>query len=138
MPVIYFIKVADNLAKLKSICETVHRHFLLKQPILITAPNEEAAQFIDQLLWKMPEESFIPHTLCNASNEDLVVVTTSQANLNKAIAVFNLCPQASPLAGQVDIIYELYDATHPAKEDLSKQRQSAYASQGFPIKADIR
>lgn len=127
-PRVIFIPVKDNSSKLNAICQTVQNHFDRKNAVLITVPNNEAAEYVDQLLWRMPEESFLPHQIAVNATKELIAITTIGANINGARILFNLCPQAIPFFQEFEAIYELDDATHPNKAMLSQQRKAFYAA----------
>lgn len=134
---IYFVKVADNKAKLNCICNTVQGQFDKGNRVLITVPNNEAAQYIDVLLWRQPEESFLPHTIASGQTREAVVITTDPKNHNKADVLLNLCAGCSPIAGEFASIYELHDESAPGKAELSQQRAAAYQSQGYAVHLPI-
>lgn len=128
---IIFIKVADNQSKLQKITDKVQKHFDLGHHILISVPNDDVALYVDQLLWKMPIDSFIPHKIINSQSNERIGISTIQENLNKAKVLINLCPQAFENYNQFEVVYELFDETHPSKTELSIQRQSAYPYSRF-------
>ena len=130
-PEIIFIEVRDNTSKLNKICATVQHHFTCKERILIAVPSPEAAQYIDQLLWRLPEESFLPHVVAQKPCKDMIVITTAAVNINGAHILFNLRSEPMILASGYDKIYELLDYTHAEKENLSRQRLAIYQAQGF-------
>src|ERR1700733_12508764 len=113
MPSVQFLHVADNTIKTSSISSVVGNHFLQKQPILIIVPNADAASYVDQLLWRLPEDSFVPHQIASEPISENVVITTEHRNLNGAKFLFNLCSTIIPIFSQFELIYELLDQTHP-------------------------
>lgn len=97
----------------------------------------EAAQYIDALLWRLPEESFIPHVIANTSTLEWIAITTQeQHNINQASRLLNLCPAASALYQQVEEIYDLFDESHPQKIELSQQRLRFYQAKGLIVKTE--
>lgn len=130
-PSIYFLEVADNAAKLQCICNTTLELFYKNKKILIAVATNEAAIYIDQLLWKQPEESFLPHVVSKSAVNDRVVITTAQANLNQAEVLINLCSDTPSNFKAYQTIYELMDLTHPEKKALSEKRLAAYKAAGF-------
>lgn len=120
------IPVKDNGSKIQAIVQAVQNQLDQGNRVLILVPNQEAAAFIDQLLWKVPEESFSPHQIVTTSTSELVAITTVQANLNNAQTLINLNPQISPISSQFSSIIDLLDQTHPTKHQLSLERQAAY------------
>lgn len=130
---IIFLKVSTNGEKLAAICSIVHHHFEQNHLQLITVPSEEAARYIDVLLWRHPEDSFIPHCISNVPSKAPIVITTTQSNLNKAQVLLNLCPTTSQLIREFPFVYELYDETHPTKSEMSQQRYAHYQSMGMNL-----
>lgn len=126
--IVHFLDVETISAKLNSICKITQKHFSRKESILIAAPSQEAALYIDQLLWKQPEESFIPHIVVNIPTKELVAITVTDLNVNRARILINLRPDVPPRLDEYAIIYDLLDRTHPSKEALSRNRQSTYQS----------
>jgi DNA polymerase IIIc chi subunit len=132
---VIFLQVRENLIKLQRIVEISRAHFQKKEPILIFVEDEKAAQFVDELLWKMPETSFLPHIISEASTTEWVVITKGKKNLNQAKIAFNLCPQPLLIEGPFKTIYQFEDLTSSAKKNLSALRFEAYKQAGLLIEA---
>lgn len=132
-PNIIFIPVFSNQQKLGSICHYIQHHFEVGDNVLVVAPNEQATRYIDELLWKFSPESFLPHIASNAPSSEKVVITSVAQNLNQALVLINLCAEVSPIAEHFNVVYELYDQTHPEKLAQSQRRQQIYTSKQFTI-----
>lgn len=130
---VQFLKVIDTTSKLQRITQTIQKHFEQNACILITVPTTEAAYYIDQLLWKMPADSFLPHAIVEGPSTERIAISTDMANANHATVLFNLCPTEYPHPKEFHTLYELYDQTHPSKEELSRQRHSVYQQQGLEV-----
>lgn len=130
-PNVIFLSITTNQQKIASICQHVQKHFDRSEPILILAPSEQAVQYLDDMLWKFPEDSFLPHEASQASSKEKIVITTVHQNLNQSKILMNLCPEPCPIAEQFETIYELYDQTHSDKVEQSKRRHEAYVQKGF-------
>lgn len=129
---ICFMKVSDNASKLQRLSSIIHQHSK-NDKILIAVPSNEAALYIDQLLWKLPEESFLPHAVVNFPTKERIAITTSPSNINQAAILINLMPNLHPNPGPVSLIYELLDSTSKEKEAVSLQKKAAYATAGHHI-----
>lgn len=134
--VIYFWIVRDVQKKLATVCHLAKRHFARKERVLITTPSAKAAQFVDDLLWKNPPDSFLPHAISQEPLQAAVVITYPQeggqvVNLNEATIIINLCPDISPLGASVSCVHELHDQTDPEKQLLSDKRFADYEAAGF-------
>ena len=129
-----FYRVKDNTAKLHLICSKAQEAFLHEKRLLIVVPTFEAAQYIDALLWRYPEEGFIPHSISDTLTSDWIAITTQQnQNVNETTLLFNLCSSISPLYQNLEQIFELFDDTHPQKAELSRQRMQLYQTNGLLV-----
>lgn len=128
---IIFLVVSSNSQKVGCICQHIQLHFNQGQSVLIVAPSVQAVEYLDDLLWKNPPDSFLPHLVSQDPIQEKVVITSLHENLNQASVLMNLCPQISPIAHQFDIVYELYDETQPEKLEQSKHRQKLYVEMGY-------
>jgi len=110
-----------------TICAKTADLFLSGKSVLIAVPSPDAAAYIDQLLWRQPEDSFIPHVVASKPcSEKVVIAVNPTQNLNQAQVLWNLLPGVSPLAQHMDLVFDLFDETDPAKAALSQQRQQGY------------
>ncbi|HSX10255.1 MAG TPA: DNA polymerase III subunit chi [Chlamydiales bacterium] len=134
---VVFFQVRDNASKLKRIAEVAHTHFERKEPLLILVDDDRSAQFVDELLWKMPETSFLPHVATDDTTTDWVAIAKAKKNVNSAHIAFNLCPTPLLIEGPFRIIYEFEDLTTPNKKNLSSLRFDAYKSSGYLIEARL-
>ena len=132
---VIFFQVNDNSSKLKRIIEMAHFHFEKKEPFLIMVEDEKSQNFVDELLWKKPSTSFLPHLASDIQTTELVAITKVKNNVNSARAAFNLCPTSLLIEGPFRIIYEFEDLSAPSKKNLSSQRYDAYKQAGFFIEA---
>ena len=132
---IVFFQVKDAAAKLQRIAETAQFHFDRKEPFLILAEDARSQQFVDELLWKLPSTSFLPHAASDDPTKDLIAISKSKKNVNGSQAAFNLCPTPLLIEGPFRIIYEFEDLTSPSKKNLSSLRFDAYKQAGFLIEA---
>ncbi|MBA3721758.1 MAG: DNA polymerase III subunit chi [Parachlamydiaceae bacterium] len=134
LPKVIFTHVKDNQTKIGHICQTVYEAINKKKRILILVQNEEAAKYIDSLLWRFPEESFLPHSYANKpTKENIVVTTINSQNLNQAAILLNLSPSTTPIFNHFEEIHELYDETSPPKVENSKLKIKSYQSLALNI-----
>lgn len=130
-PKIHFYPVKDNGNKIKTIFSLVHEVFSKRKKVLIYVPNQESAQFIDSLLWKYQDDSFIPHAILQSHSDEWVGITQQQINYNKASLLFNLSPSICPLFNQFTEVYELFDMTSSEKREQSQKKLKEYQNLGI-------
>lgn len=132
---VVFFQVKESSGKLKRIVETAQFHFEKKEPILILVEDARSQEFVDELLWKIPETSFLPHLASDLSSSEAIHISKAKQNLNQAKIAFNLCPTPLLIEGPFRIIYEFEDLTSPSKKNFSSIRFDAYKQAGFLIEA---
>ncbi|KKL09215.1 hypothetical protein LCGC14_2568050, partial [marine sediment metagenome] len=111
-------------------------HFERKEHLLIQVQDDTALKFVDELLWKTPKESFLPHSISDDYTSDYIVITKSKNNLNKAKYLFNLSPDLIDFNPIYKIIYDFDDYTSPKKQEKSKKRFEVYRQAGLKIESN--
>jgi DNA polymerase-3 subunit chi len=121
--VVFFI-VKDVNAKLRKIATVAQEYLEKKEPLLILVPDKAALEFVDELLWKLPEEGFLPHPT------KLLQIDTEA---RETTALFNLKATAYLDKPYAHTIFEFEDYTSTEKLQLSKQRYAAYRDAHYAI-----
>lgn len=132
---VIFYQVRDTASKLRVIYETAQSHFDKKDPFLLVVEDEKAQEFVNELLWKTPNTSFLPHTAADSESTDFIVITKTKNNVNGARVAFNLCSTPLLIDTPFRIIYEFEDLTNPNKNNLSSLRFNAYKSALYMIES---
>lgn len=127
---ILFFKVATNTEKLQKIVDISQSHYENKIPLTILVPNENVLEYIDELLWKVPATSFLPH----GDEGQTISIKAFSKELPLQKHIFNLCPfEIIPTSFKK--IYELEDTTSSAKQALFQKKIKSYQEQKFPIES---
>ena len=116
------------------IVETARIHFGKNEPFLFFVEDEKALNFVDELLWKLPETSFLPHVASEEPTQERIAITKTKSNVNNALYAFNLCPTPLLIHG-FKIIYDFEDLTAPNKKSLSSLRFNAYKQAKMPLES---
>ncbi|MBX9745035.1 MAG: DNA polymerase III subunit chi [Chlamydiales bacterium] len=132
---VVFFQVRENRTKLQRIAEMAGTHFEKRDPFLIFVEDQKAQIFVDELLWKLPETSFLPHLATDDGTKELLVITKSKININQAKIAFNLCSTPLLIQGPFRIIYDFEDLSSPTKKELSSLRFNAYKQAHYLIEA---
>ena len=119
---VVFFSVRNGPAKLAKIAETAQSHFEKGEPFLIFVEDDPSLRYVDELLWKFPATSFLPHSIHEEPATARIAITKVKKNLNGAKAVFNLCPTPLLLDDSIRLIYEFEDLTTPSKQTFSTLR----------------
>jgi DNA polymerase-3 subunit chi len=132
---VIFFQVKDNLSKLKKISEISNLHFERREHFLILVDDTKALQFVDELLWKLPDSSFLPHIATDEPTQEKIAIAKVKKNINNSRFVFNLCPTPLLIESPFKIIYEFEDLAAPNKKSLSAQKFDSYRKLGYLIEA---
>jgi DNA polymerase IIIc chi subunit len=128
-------QVRDPKTKLARLTEIASAHFEKKEHLLILVEDEKTENYVDELLWKSPETSFLPHQVSSQPTQELIVITREKKNLNQARYAFNLCSTPLLIEGPFRMIYDFEDLTTPNKSRLAALRFDAYKQARFLIEA---
>lgn len=123
---VVFFQIKDIKTKLIRLIQTALQHFEKKEKLLIQVSGDLALKFVDELLWRQPPESFLPHSISDEKCDDYIVITKSKENLNNAIYLFNLSQEIIDLDTSYKVIYDFDDFTTPKKQEKSKKRFEIY------------
>jgi DNA polymerase III subunit chi len=131
-PEIHFLTVTQPQTKLLKLCAVAQDHFDKKQPLAFVVADPETARFVDELLWRLPQDSFLPHTV-GSDRAAIITILTALPTDPPFPALFNLLPTPLDPKDLFHTIYEWDDQTSPAKQTLSKQRYQSYKEKGLTI-----
>lgn len=134
---VIFFQVKDAQTKIKVITEIARSHFDKKEHCIILVEDEKAQIFVEDLLWKIPDTSFLPHVSSDIPTPELLAITKTKNNVNQAKVAINLCSTPLILDTSFRIIYELEDLTNPNKNRLSSLRFDAYKAARFLIESRL-
>ena len=134
-PRVVFFQVSDASSKLNWVAQMAQFHFAKKERFLIIAEETKALTFTDELLWRHPPNSFLPHAIVDQPCVEWIALTKEKKNLNDARYAFNLCPTPLLIEGPFRIIYDFEDTSSPNKKLLSQIRFDAYKQARFLIES---
>ena len=134
-PRVVLFQIRENKDKLHRLLEQAKFHFERKEHLILLAEDEKAAQYVDELLWKFPPTSFLPHTLSEEATTDYIAISRTKKNLNQARYAFNLCPTPLLIEGPFKMIYDFEDLSSPSRQQFSALRFDAYKRAGYLIEA---
>lgn len=126
MTIVSFLTVKDNLSKISRVCGLVKHLFQQEKKTIVYVPSIEIAKYIDAMLWKHPENSFLPHKISNQACDETIIISTVDTPLKNVTSLINLSTGIHPHFQHFSTIYELYDTSHPTKEAQAKQRFEEY------------
>jgi len=129
-----FFQIKNNKSKLQKLVEIANFHFSKNENFLFITADESSVKFVDELLWKSPTTSFLPHFASSTCLDEKIVITSKRENLNNSKYIFNLCPNPLML-DNINIIYEFEDFTASGKLQLSRKKYELYKERKFFIES---
>ncbi|MBI5273917.1 MAG: DNA polymerase III subunit chi [Chlamydiales bacterium] len=126
---VFFHPIASNTQKVPLVCSIVKQHFFSHLHLDIITENKESLLFLDQLLWKSPTNSFIPH---GSLGEPycFIHLYDSLPTISDAKHVFNLTKTPLPLDSHYLTIHELDDVS---SKEYSNNKYHFYKANSFKI-----
>lgn len=131
---IVFFSVQDTQDKLAKLCAIAKGHFEKNDPLLVMTADEKARNFVDELMWRVPADSFLPHTASDMPCRDLIAITSSRQNTNQARTIFNLTPEPLFFEELGLTIYEFEEHISEQRRKSSEARYRAYRDRGYSIR----
>ncbi len=133
---IVFLAIQGTQDKLSKLCRLAERHFEKSEPLLFMTANETARDFVDELLWRIPPESFIPHIATDMPRQATIAITSSRQNITEARTLVNLCAEPLFLEGDNLTIYDFEELFSKPRKQASEARYRAYREKGFTIRME--
>jgi DNA polymerase-3 subunit chi len=119
---------------LRLVCELARKAHAAGLPTLILARDDAQAETLDDLLWDMGEDAYIPHQIAGLDEDEDeadVLIAGPAADVALRPLVINLRDAA--VAGTFDRVLEVVPADESARGPL-RERWKQYQSRGFELK----
>ncbi|URL57701.1 DNA polymerase III subunit chi [Luteibacter flocculans] len=114
------------------VCELAKRAVGAQQPTLILTRDFEQAEAIDERLWDLGEDVYVPHQLAGDEDDAIcaVLIVPPGVDTPDRPLVINLRDTCAP--GHFDRVLEVV-AADPAERDGSRVRWTQYKKLGFEV-----
>ncbi len=120
---------------LRLVCELVRKAYEADMPLLVLARDSAQAEELDDLLWDMGEDAYIPHQIAGRDEEDEIVpvlIVEPQTDMPMRPLVINL--RDAPVSGGFERVLEVVPADESARGPL-RERWKHYKARGFALKS---
>ncbi|MGY1408678.1 MULTISPECIES: DNA polymerase III subunit chi [unclassified Luteimonas] len=118
---------------LRLVCELVRKAYGADLWTLVLARDTAQAEALDDLLWDMGEDDYIPHQIAGRDDEDEVtpvLIADPQTDAPMRALVINL--RDAPVTGDFQRVLEVVPADESARGPL-RERWKHYKAQGFEL-----
>lgn len=134
VPKIFFTSLKTPAEKVRFLIKVVSDHYLKNHKMIIFTQDLKTAQFVDNLLWSEPKESFLPHFMSQSLIDEKIVITCEKSNLNEAKIALNLTGQPlNPIDLKLHTIFEIEDLSALEKAALFKKKLLVYQKSKLTI-----
>jgi DNA polymerase-3 subunit chi len=119
---------------LRLVCELAKKAVEAGLPTLVLARSAEQAEALDDLLWDMGDDVFIPHQIAGLEEDDEeaeVLIAPPEADVALRPLVINLRDAA--VDGAFDRVLEVVPADESARGPL-RERWKQYQARGLELK----
>lgn len=119
---------------LRLVCELARKACDAGLPTLVLARTREQAEALDDLLWDMGDEVFIPHQIAGAEDdEDEADVLIAPPEVDAALRPLVINLRDAAVEGAFDRVLEVVPADESARAPL-RERWKHYQARGFELK----
>ena len=126
-------QIGDDQA-LTFICERICEYFRKGKRILVVASDQQQAERLDELLWRLPTDAFVPHNLSSEGGHGSPVEISwpGQPLAGPRQVVINLSDHAPQAATRAQIIVDLVPL-EAAPRALARERFKQYRQFGLQL-----
>ena len=119
-------EIGDDKA-LAFMCQRVCEHFRNGQRVLVMANDQRQAEALDELLWRLPTDAFVPHNLSTegGSGSPVEISWHGQPSPGPRQVVINLSDEAPAAAARAQLVIDVVPQ-HESKRALARQRFKQY------------
>lgn len=119
---------------LRLVCELVRKAVDAGLPTLVLARSQAQAEALDDLLWDMGDEVYIPHQIAGAEeDEDEAEVLIAPPDVDAALRPLVINLRDAAVEGAFDRVLEVVPADESARGPL-RERWKQYQARGLELK----
>ena len=118
---------------LRLVCELAKKAFDANLWTLVLARDDEQAEALDEMLWDMGDDAYLPHQVAGDEEDDLtpILIATPAIDAPMRALVINLRDVA--VEGNFERVLEVVPADDSAREPL-RERWKQYKARGLELK----
>ena len=117
---------------LRLVCELVRKAWAANLWVLVLARDAEQAEQLDELLWDMGDDAYIPHQLAGDEEDDLTPVLIAAPEIDAPLRALVINLRDGAVTGPVERVLEVVPADE-AERTSSRGRWTQYKARGFDV-----
>lgn len=117
---------------LRLVCELAKKAYEAELWTLVLARDRAQAEELDDLLWDMGDDAYIPHQIAGEEEDELtpVIIASPEVDAPMRQLVINL--REAPVEGGFERVLEVVPADESARDPL-RERWKQYQAQGLEL-----
>jgi DNA polymerase III subunit chi len=119
---------------LNAAAKLVAKAYASGKRVRVVTPDEATTQSLDRLLWEVPSESFIPHTVFTATHAAVtpIIIDHSTTHEGAAEVLINLSLQSPTFFARFERLFELV-GKDDAQTAAGRERWAFYKARGYQM-----
>jgi DNA polymerase-3 subunit chi len=118
---------------LQLVCELVRKAFDANLWTLVLARDAEQAEALDEMLWDMGDDAYIPHQIAGDEEDELTPVLIATPEIDAAMRPLVINLRDGAVEGTFARVLEVVPADDSAREPL-RERWKQYKARGLELK----
>ena len=117
---------------LRLVCELARKAHDAGIATLILARDAEQAETLDDLLWDMGDDAYIPHQMAGDEEDELTPVLIAPPEIDAPMRALVINLRDGAVDGSFERVLEVVPAEDSAREPL-RERWKQYKARGFAV-----
>ena len=117
---------------LRLVCELAKKAYDANLWALVLARDVEQAEALDELLWDMGDDAYIPHQMAGDEEDELTPVLIAPPEIDAALRPLVINLRDGAVEGSFERVLEVVPADDSAREPL-RERWKQYKARGFQV-----
>jgi len=115
------------------VCELARKAYDANLWTLILARDAEQAETLDEMLWDMGDDAYIPHQIAGDEEDQLTPVLIASPDIDTAMRALVINLRDAAVEGSFERVLEVVPADDSAREPL-RERWKQYKARGLDLK----
>jgi DNA polymerase-3 subunit chi len=115
------------------VCELARKAYDANLWTLVLARDAEQAEALDEMLWDMGDDAYIPHQIAGDEEDQLTPVLIASPDIDTAMRALVINLRDDAVEGSFERVLEVVPADDSAREPL-RERWKQYKARGLDLK----
>ena len=115
------------------VCELARKAYDANLWTLVLARDAEQAEALDEMLWDMGDDAYIPHQIAGDEEDQLTPVLIASPDIDTAMRPLVIILRDDAVEGSFERVLEVVPADDSAREPL-RERWKQYKARGLNLK----